>query len=52
MASQALMMIIVALLTMAVAEAQLSPKSKAPGDMTAPMLRDYVCNKEPIRTNR
>ena len=47
---------VVALLTMVAAQthAQSSPKSgnSPPGDMTAPMLRDYDCNKDAIRVNR
>ena len=56
MANQALMGIMVALLTLAVAEAQVPPKSEnsspTPGDISAPMLQDYSCNKKPIRSNR
>lgn len=55
-ASQALLLMSVALLTMVAAQAhaQSSPRSgnSPPGDMTAPMLRDYDCDKDPIRENR
>ena len=56
MARRAMAGIAATLLTLTVAGAQLSSKpgatSPAPGDITAPMLRDYACNKQPLKTNR
>ena len=55
MASREVAGIVVTLLTLTVAKAQLSKPgttSPAPGDITAPMLRDYACNKQPLKTNR